>query len=759
MNTPLTSLVYHISRALRPLAVRRPRLVPPSGTTRDGQWYVSTHTGQEPCFALFAPLLLPGWYMLELKVLSSTTAGNALLSMEYTQGRSTEQIQAFLPYTNIKGTKRIVCIGRKCKKLFLYPVEGKNDPHLRFAIPELCFVPLLPFHAKALMIRRLKAKHPAYQGLSHETILRSLGSVQKLKDQYDQTFVRHLDHGRYSYQEWIDHHEATIAEEHIKPALSGSPGAWPDPQTPAISILIPVQAGTDAGSLDQTITSLASQNTPAAEVSLISDPPDPGVDLNHLAPNHNRLRVRLLEKAKAWNAVSGQYVLLLFPGDVLAQNAFSHISRLLAANPNAAMIYSDHDYLDAKGQRYDPCFKPDWNPELLLAHNYISRMCLVRKDLVDQALQAGVELSFEQEYGFLLACAAGAKGEEILHIPLILCHQGAWTGAQPESSAKNHTSWNEQQALGYFLRQTGRQAEIEPGPIPGSNRILYAQPHPLPLVSLIIPTRDHPDLLQTCISSIQEKTEYWPYEIILLDNQSRDPKALRLLRELDRHPGIRVLSWDRPFNYSEINNFGVTQAKGAVLAFLNNDLEVISPEWLTEMITHVCRSEVGCVGAKLLYPDHTIQHSGVILGIGGVAGHAHRFFEADHPGYAQRLCLTQNMSVVTGACLLIRRKVFAEVGGFDPRLAGAYNDVDLCLKVGQAGYRNLWTPYALFYHHESKSRGGVDTPAKRKQFEKEQDLMKGKWTHLLYCDPCYNPNLTLEFEDFSLKSSTSFGVV
>jgi GT2 family glycosyltransferase len=247
------------------------------------------------------------------------------------------------------------------------------------------------------------------------------------------------------------------------------------------------------------------------------------------------------------------------------------------------------------------------------------------------------------------------------------------------------------------------------------------------------------------------KTDYDNYEILVLDNRSDCSETLGYLDSISEESRVSVHSWDHPFNYSAINNFGVEKAEGSILAFLNNDVEVINPEWLDEMVSHACREEIGCVGAKLYYPNDTVQHAGVILGIGGIAGHSHKYFKRDEPGYFSRLMLVQNLSAVTGACMVLRRSVFDEVGGLDENLAVAFNDVDFCLRVREAGYRNLWTPYAELYHHESLTRGLNDTGQKQKRIRREAEYMRNRWGKALDQDPAYNPNLTLIHEDFSLK--------
>jgi GT2 family glycosyltransferase len=276
-------------------------------------------------------------------------------------------------------------------------------------------------------------------------------------------------------------------------------------------------------------------------------------------------------------------------------------------------------------------------------------------------------------------------------------------------------------------------------------------PDPAPLVTLIVPTRDNHHVLEKCVESIRQHTTYPNYEVLIVDNQSRCLKTRSYLDTLAREQRVRVLRYDAPFNFSAINNFAVREAHGSVLGLINDDVEVINDDWLTELVSHALRPEVGCVGAKLYYPDDTIQHAGVVLGICGVAGHSHQYFERKHDGYFGRLRVTHNVSAVTGAALVVRRQVWDEVGGLDEaELAVAFNDVDFCLRVMAAGYRNVWTPHAELYHHESKSRGSDETPQKAARFRSEREVMLRRWGPLLKRDPYYSPHLSRAREDYSL---------
>ncbi|MCL5254966.1 MAG: glycosyltransferase family 2 protein, partial [Gammaproteobacteria bacterium] len=268
--------------------------------------------------------------------------------------------------------------------------------------------------------------------------------------------------------------------------------------------------------------------------------------------------------------------------------------------------------------------------------------------------------------------------------------------------------------------------------------------------SLVIPTRDAMEITRTCIQSILERTSYPNYEILLVDNQSRRSDTLTWFRILERNPRVRIIRYDEAFNYSAINNYAVSKAQGEIIALVNNDTEVINRDWLTNMVRHAVRPNIGCVGAKLYFFDNTVQHAGVVLGIWGLAGHSHKHYHRSEPGHQQRLKTTQNLSAVTAACLVVRREIFEKVGGLEEDLRVAFNDVDFCLKVQSEGYRNLFTPDAELYHYESKTRGKEDTPEKKARELREIRYMRQKWAGVIAADPCYNPNLTRMREDFSL---------
>lgn len=456
----------------------------------------------------------------------------------------------------------------------------------------------------------------------------------------------------------------------------------------------------------------------------------------------------------ALELAAGDFVAMLDHDDELTKDALLWVVDEINRHPDAALIYSDEDKLTPQGERRDPYFKPDWNPDLLMSQNYICHLAVYRTELLRSI--GGFRVGFEgaQDYDLVLRYVEQIPAAQIYHIPRILYHWRAIPGStahvEEEVDAKPYAVEAAIKALNEHLKRIGVDAEAsEDDEVRGSYRVRYALPEEPPLVSLIILTRNGLALVKQCVSSIVEKTLYPSYEIIIVDNGSDDPDTLAYLRELQQRGVARVLRDDSPFNFPALNNRAVQEAKGSIVGLLNNDIEVISPDWLGEMVSHALRPEIGAVGARLWYPDDTLQHGGVVM-VGGVAGHAHKRLPRGHHGYARRAALIQDFSAVTAACLILRKEIYREVGGMDETLAVAFNDVDFCLRIRKAGYRNLWTPYAELYHHESATRGFEDTPEKKARFDTEIRFMRERWEELLDNDPAYNPNLAFDREDFSL---------
>jgi GT2 family glycosyltransferase len=532
---------------------------------------------------------------------------------------------------------------------------------------------------------------------------------------------------------------------------------------PLFSIIVPVY-NTPAELLRTCVESVLNQSYQRWELLLVDDCSTNAETKIVLAELANAdVRVKVITRTEnghisvATNtgieSAGGEFIGFLDHDDTLAPQALNEVACLLMSDPELKLVYSDEDKITATGGRFDPYFKPDFNRELLLAHNYICHFCVINTALVKEV--GGLRVGYEgsQDYDLLLRCIPKLADREIGHIAKILYHWRAVDGSTALAAGEKSYSWQAGlKAVNDYVSDNGLSAKVENGPVPNSFHIKRV-PDDLPLVSIIIPTRDRADLVRTCVESIVAKTTYARYEIIVVDNQSSDPQALAYFERLQRDGVIKLVRYDNEFNYSAINNYAIKHhASGECLVLMNNDIEVLAPDWLTEMVSYYSLADMGCVGAKLFYPDGRIQHAGVTLGIGGVAGHTHKYFEKDSYGYFSQLVLPREVSAVTAACLLVKRSVYEEVGGLEEEhLKIAFNDVDFCLKVKKAGYRNFWTPYAQLIHHESVSRGHEDTPEKKERFRSEVLYMRGKWSDELEADPFYNPNLTLEHEDFSLR--------
>jgi O-antigen biosynthesis protein len=442
---------------------------------------------------------------------------------------------------------------------------------------------------------------------------------------------------------------------------------------------------------------------------------------------------------------AGEFVAFLGPDGELAEHALYLVAEELSAHPRAELLYSDEDKIGVRGVRFGPHFKSGWNPDLFYSTDFVSHLAVYRAALVRQL--GGFRPGFEGGEGYDLALRATEQIPEahIRHIPHVLYHARAAFGL----NGKHDAHESARRALGDHLERRGLRASVSSNG-DAFRRVVFSLPSPAPLVSLVVATRDRVGLLRQAVEGVLGRTDYAPLELIVVDNRSREPETLAYLEEIGRDARVRVIEYDRPFNFSAINNLGAAEARGEVIGFVNNDTRVIAPGWLREMVSHALRPEIGAVGAKLYFAGDLIQHGGVLLGVGGVAGHAHKYFPRRSTGYAGRARVVQNVSAVTAACLVTRRAVFEEVGGFDEaNLRVDFNDVDFCLRLRSRGYRILWTPHAELYHFESASRGKDTTSARQLRHRRERNFMMERWGEALAADPYYNPNLTLKSEDFS----------
>ena len=402
---------------------------------------------------------------------------------------------------------------------------------------------------------------------------------------------------------------------------------------------------------------------------------------------------------------------------------------------------------------FQPHFKPDFNIDLLCTVNYICHLFVAKRELIQKVGMLRSEFDGAQDYDFIFRCTEAAGTEKIHHIPKILyhwrCHEGS-TAENPES--KLYAFQAGQRAVQAHYERLGIPAEITEGEFLGLYRTKFLWTEK-PLISILIPNKDHIDDLKRCIDSIEEKSSYRNYEIIVIENNSDQEETFAYYKELEKeNPRVKVVYWDGIFNYSAINNFGAQYANGEYLLLLNNDTEIINADCLEEMLGYCMREDVGAVGARLYYDDDTIQHAGVVVGFGGIAGHCFVQQPRGFTGYCHRIICAQDYSAVTAACMMVKRKAFEEVDGLSEELQVAFNDIDFCMKLRSAGYLIVYNPYAELYHYESKSRGLEDTPEKVARFNREIATFERRWPEILKNgDPFYNPNLTLRSQDFSLR--------
>jgi GT2 family glycosyltransferase len=497
----------------------------------------------------------------------------------------------------------------------------------------------------------------------------------------------------------------------------------------------------DGPSLDATRDSLSRQIYRHFSVTSMAEADLPG-----------RLAGRTLPGATDANAISppGDWLLFLREGVQLADAALYWLAHTIAARGTLGLVYADEDVVDNAGKPLYGRFKPDWSPELLRSTNYIGEAFVCRADLAGTIAHGlPVDAAYADAIYAALLDVSG-RSADVAHISAPLWHVPDAIGAPAAALSSLACAADAPHVVGAYLARQGIDAATVPTG-PGRCRVRYALPAQRPMISIVIPTRDGLEHLQRCIASIVGLSSYDNYELIVVDNQSVRPETHAYLAALGRHPRARVLSFDQPFNYSRINNVAAAQARGDLICLLNNDTEVISEDWLEEMAGLLMRDDVGAVGAKLLYADKTVQHGGDTVGPGGCADHLHVGIGADEPGYAGRALVTQELSAVTAACLLTRRDLFLSLGGLEETyLPVAFNDVDYCLRVREAGLRILWTPHAKLYHHESATRGKDVTPEQRRRAQAEAAYMRKRWSHVMRRDPFYNDNLNYLRPDFTL---------
>ena len=603
--------------------------------------------------------------------------------------------------------------------------------------------------------RVLKKSHARYKKHGYQ------GMIERLNQEHRKLYPHIQTYRESDYQLWISQNEKDILQTKMLE------------YTPLVSIITPVY-NTDEKILAKMIESVISQTYTNWEFCIADDASTSTKTIKTLKTYEKKYQnIKVVYRKSnghisqasnsALSLASGEYVAFLDHDDMLSPNAVYEMVKKLNENRDLKLIYSDEDKIDENDNRFNPHFKSGWNPDMFFSQNYITHLTFLKKDVLNSigGFREGYEGS--QDYDLLLRSLEYIKENEIGRVEKILYHWRAIKGSTASGSGeKEYAHKAGLKALQDFFAKKDEYITVEDGLLPNTYKVNYpilrhseldSESNPsYPLVTLLIPTRDSYDILQKCVESILEKTTYPNYEIIILDNETTCKKTLAYFEKIQSNPKVTILEYHKPFNYSAINNYGIKYATGDIIGLINNDVEVISKGWLSEMVQHAIREEIGAVGAKLYYDNDTIQHAGVVLGIGGVAGHSHKYFHKDEHGYFSRLKIIQNYSAVTGACLLVRKELYEEVGGLDEvNLKVAFNDVDFCMKLQEKGYRNLWTPYAELYHHESISRGSDESEEKQMRFQREVIYMKEKWLSKLEADFYYNHNLTNKHENFTLN--------
>ena len=531
--------------------------------------------------------------------------------------------------------------------------------------------------------------------------------------------------------------------------------------SPLISVAVPAYR-TPEKFLAQMIDSLLAQTYGNWELCIANGSPEDSAMkkvLEEYTKKDSRIRVSELTENKgiagntnaALEMAQGEFVGLLDHDDLLAPNALYEIVRALDEDRNLDAVYTDEDKVTTElDEHFQPHLKPDFNLDLLRSNNYICHFFVVRRSIVQKVGGFCQEFDGAQDHDFIFRCIETA--EKVGHIPEILYHWRTHKASTADNPASKMYAFDAgKRAIEAHLKRTGTEGIVSHTPDLGFFRVKYPV-QGQPLVSVIIPNKDEKETLKACIDSIREKTEYPNYEIIIVENNSTTDEIFQYYKELSQDPRIRLLRWKKEFNYSAINNYGVRHANGEYLLFLNNDVTVITPGWIKELLGVCQRPEVGAAGVKLIYPDNTIQHAGCVIGLGGIAGHMFVDMPANRTGYLHKASILQDMSAVTAACMMMKRTAFEEAGGFTEKLSVAFNDVDLCLKVRKNHKLIVYDPYVQLYHMKSKTRGAEDNKEKVRRFQEEIEYMRCQWIDILKKgDPYYNKNLSLTKWNYSLR--------
>lgn len=715
------------------------------------------------CFLLKSSYfsVLFGWVNIKVKIKSDGFIAPYFM-IDYGKGDRHNQRVDLMQVDNITYQIDFVLF-KGAKKIYFYPNASLDTLSILSLKMRSCSDILhIYYQYTRIVLHDIKQfKNPyrihikSYKQYKKRGILGMLDSVEDEFRKIQPYGIRRVTTQKSRYEKWIKTHEVAQKSLYYKAQFRVKP---------LISLIMPTY-NTPIQYLKKAIDSVLAQSYTHWELCIADDVSSDTKMLEMLAEytkKYPNIKVIFREENghisqasnTALSLAIGTFVGFLDHDDMLAKNALFEVIKVINQNPEAKFIYSDEDKIDIRGRRYEPHFKSDWNPDMFYSHNYISHFSVIERKQVEEVngFREGYEGS--QDYDLFLRILEGLAENNIVHISKILYHWRAIEGSSAlDANEKSYSTEAGLKALRDFFFKKNKEILVENGKVANTYKVTYPLPKTLPLVSILIPTRDKYAVFVKCVESILEHTTYENYEILILDNESTQKETLEYFEHLKTHPKISILPYHQPFNYASLNNFGVKNAKGTVIALVNNDTEIISHHWLTQMVSHALRPNIGAVGAMLYYDNEKIQHAGIILGIGGVANHAHKLNKRGDSGYFARLATVQNYSAVTGACLVVEKSLYQKVGGMNEKdLAVAFNDVDFCLKLLEEGKRNLWTPFVELYHHESVSRGKEETPEEKARFLGEVQYMQKHWANRLAQDTYYNKNLSKNYMDFRLSS-------
>ncbi|MDR6477316.1 glycosyltransferase involved in cell wall biosynthesis/SAM-dependent methyltransferase [Paraburkholderia graminis] len=751
-------VVGRVARRARNAARALYRLMTSAGTpaftpvhemeSTGGTGFISTGADPQVAVAPHWAGLSPGWAVLTVDMDSNEPSLNPVLYAFH--GPDGAQVSSYAMPGYGKGReKRLIVLPPDVRSLRFDPTDRRD---VRFSLKDV----------SVRSIGRLGLVRQGYAALSPAQRAQVWRALLDGKLRLAKTLVRSGIVGKYDkgeYRAWVETYDTLTEQDLVR--LRELADALANKLL--ISVVMPVY-NTRPKYLRKALDSVIAQTYPHWELCIADDAsPNPEVRavLEEYMRKDARIRVVFREKNghisassnSALEIVKGEFVALMDHDDAIPAHALFMVADEINRHPDVDLIYTDEDKIDENDQRHDPHFKTDWNRELFYSQNFIAHLGVYRTSIVRHI--GGFRMGFEgsQDYDFALRFLKHTNGRRIRHIPHVLYHWRIFPGVTSFSTDNPDASIDtaHRAMVEYFADVEPTSVVVGIDSFPGWWRIKRQPPAELPRVSVIVPTRDRLGVLRAAVDGLMHETNYENLEIIVVDNDSEEAETLEYFEEIKRDARVKVLRVPGAFNFSALNNAAAAISTGSVIGFINNDIEIIHPDWLLEMVTQLAQPNVGAVGAKLYYANDTIQHAGVVLGLYGVAAHGHRHFPRNAIGYFGRPMLVQNMTAVTAACMLARKEVFEQVGGFDEvNLTVGYNDVDLCLKIREAGHDIVFTPFAELYHLESISRGANLSAAQIERDARERAYMLARWGDVIAHDPFYSPNLTVTAENYGL---------